>query len=107
MSTQKERCEQRNARAPRQRPADDLDASGRDGRADRAGIALGVHERVRRAKLLQTVDVAVADNRLPTASSPPLRAPVEIDGGREHRIAFDSVEQIGVAIQIAPETTGR
>src|SRR5687768_5012017 len=51
--------------------------------------------------------VAVADDRLAVPCGPPLRAPIEIHRAREHRVAFDRVEQRGVALGVSAETYRR
>lgn len=50
-----------------------------DGGADRVGVRLGVHERPGGAELTQSVDVAVAHERLAVRPGPGARAPVEVD----------------------------
>jgi hypothetical protein len=59
--------------------------------------------RIRGAELGEPVDVAVADHRLAVPCGPALRASIEIQLGREHRVPFHRVEQAGVSIEIAAE----
>jgi acetyl esterase len=50
------------------------------------------------------MDVAVADDRLAVFGRPSLRGTIEVDTAREHRVAFNSVEQIRVTREVAPQT---
>lgn len=85
----------------------DPDAPFHDRRADGVGVRWRVDERVRGAQLAQPVHVAVADHRLAAARGPALGEAVEIQPANEHRVELDRVEQIRVAIEIAPQTAGR
>jgi len=53
------------------------------------------------------MDVAVADERLAVLGGPSLGGSIEVDGVREHRVAFDGIEQIRVARQIATQARQR
>jgi acetyl esterase len=57
--------------------------------------------------LLQPVYITVADERLAVFGGPPLCGPVEINGARVHRVAFDGIEQTRVTCEVAPEARRR
>lgn len=82
---------------------DDANASIHYRLTDRIRVPIGVDKRVRRSELPQPVDVAVADEWLAVFGRPSFCGPVEIDCGRVHRVAFDSVEQGGVTREVTPQ----
>ena len=51
--------------------------------------------------------IAVADDRLAVRTRPIYRAVVEVQLAREHRVVLDRVEEVGMAIERAPEAGGR
>ena len=55
------------------------------------------------AELNEPVDISVADHRLAMPRGPALRASIEIQPACEHRVPFDRIEQVGVALEIATE----
>ena len=88
---------------PRQRPAFDVHAAGKNRGADCIRIRFRVYLRVGGAELVEAVDIAVADQRLAVLCGPALRPAIEIQPRRVHRVPFHRVEQPGVPIEIATE----
>lgn len=75
--------------------------------ANRIRIGRRVNERVGRAELPQTMDVAVPDHRLAPPCRPAFGEAVEVHRRREHRVVLDRIEQIGVTIEKRPQAGRR
>src|SRR5438132_13542565 len=75
--------------------------------ADGIGIRNGIDQGIGAGKLLQPVDVAVADEWLAMRRRPLPRAPIEIDLGGVEPVDLYRVEQIGMPIELPPQARGR
>ena len=92
----------------RKRGGPDLDPAGANGRTDGIGIGWRIDQGVGRAKLLEQMQIGIANQRLSVRSRPGLRPAVEIQPLREHRVDLDGVDDILAIVRIPPHRgTGR
>src|SRR5262245_36401268 len=66
-----------------------------------------MHKRIRRAELYEPVHITVADQRFAALLRPALGASIEIQRAGEHRVPFDGIEEIRVAVEAAVQTAPR
>ena len=57
--------------------------------------------------MTQAVDVAVADHRPSVGAGPLDRARIEVHVRRDHPVVFNGIEQVGVSVELSPQTGAR